>query len=207
MTHQNESCIVEEESAIASVKLVKLQRIINASTWSNELEELLKSWGEKAAGNTELHSTASRYWKKIGDRLFTPVLVLNTLCGVINFGAANTDSPEYWMYSVGVLNLFAAMLGGVSQYYKPIEESEKHFHTSRTFGSFYRCITVELGIGREYRKTSGELIKWATTEYDRILADCPLIPMSIIENYKKTHTGNNLPDCVSDMHIILVNRK
>jgi|TARA_B110000259_G_scaffold84331_1_gene98431 hypothetical protein len=199
----------EEQTAIVSIQLERLKKEMNAKSWSNELEEILKSWGEKAAYNKDLHSSASRYWKSIGDKLFVPILILNTVGGVANFGAANVQQPTYWMYTIGVLNLIAAGLGSISQYYKPIEKSEKHTHIAKTFGSFYRTIIMELGLNREERANSDEILRWAKSEYDRVQMDSPLLPLELISKFKAKHNDKteNLPDCVSDLVEIHVNRK
>jgi len=198
----------EEQTAIVSIQLERLKKELNAKSWSNELEEILKSWGEKAAYNKDLHSSASRYWKSIGDKLFVPILILNTVGGVANFGAANVQQPSYWMYAIGVLNLFAAGLGSISQYYKPIEKSEKHTHIAKTFGSFYRTVIMELALSREERANSDEILRWAKSEYDRVQMDSPLLPMVLISKFKSEHNDKteNLPDCVSDIVEIRVNR-
>jgi hypothetical protein len=205
-THSNTT--QEEQTAILSSQLDQLQKEINEKSWSNEIENLLKSWGEKAAYNKELHSSASRYWKSIGDRLFIPILILNTIGGVANFGAANVKDSSYWMYSIGILNLFAAALGTMSQYYNPITKSEKHFHIARAFGSFYRNLIIELGMNRSDRTNADEILRWAKSEYDRVQLDSPLLPLFIIETFKRSHkeeTGS-FPDCVSESVNIQINR-
>jgi hypothetical protein len=199
----------EEETAILNSQLERLKKEMNEKSWSNEIEDLLKSWGEKAAHNKELHSSASRYWRSIGDRLFVPILILNTLGGVANFGAANVEDSSYWMYSIGILNLVAAALGTISQYYNPIAKSEKHFHIARTFGSFYRNIIIELGMNRANRTNADEILRWAKSEYDRVQLDSPLLPLNIIEKFKRIHQDDTttLPDCLSDSVNIQINRQ
>ena len=198
----------EKNSALVSVELERLKKELNAKSWTTDIEDLVKSLGEKAAYNKDLHSSASRYWKSIGDRLLIPILILNTIGGVANFGAANVNQPSYWMYSIGVMNLFAAGLGSINQYLKPTEKCEKHFHIARTFGSFYRTVMIELGIGRHERANSDEILRLAKNEYDRVQLDSPLLPLKVIERFKCVHKDQdkNLPDCVSDSVTIHINR-
>ena len=195
-------------SALADVKLQKLKKKINANNWSNELEDLMQSWGEKAAGYRELHDGASGYWKRIGDRLYLPVIVLSTLGGVSNFGAASLDNSKFWMYGIGFVNIFTAVIAAITQYYKPDEKSQNHTSVARNFGSFYRNMTVELGISREDRMNSDDLIRWAKHEYDRISVEAPPVPEKIVNDFKEIHgkSKKNLPDLITCDYEIKVNR-
>ena len=38
---------IEEEEALASVKMAGMRKKINASSWNNNMEKLMKTWGEK----------------------------------------------------------------------------------------------------------------------------------------------------------------
>lgn len=195
-------------SALADAKLTKLKKKINASNWSNELEDLMQTWGEKAAGYRELHDGASGYWRKIGDNLYLPVIILSTLGGVTNFGAANLDDNVYWMYGIGSINILTAAIAAVAQYYKPDEKSQNHNSVARNFGSFYRNMMLELGMSREDRMNSEDIIRWAKNEYDRISTEAPPIPKSILKKFKEVHgkSKKNLPDVITCNYEIKVNR-
>ena len=43
-----------EMAALADAKFSKLKKKINANNWTIELEDLMQSWGEKAAGYREV---------------------------------------------------------------------------------------------------------------------------------------------------------
>lgn len=189
----------DDKSAITSSRLTKLRKRLNASAWNDELEDLMQSWGEKAAGNRELHDNASSVWKKFGEKLSLPVIIFTTLSGVSNFGAANVEDPQFWMYTIGSINILAAILASLSKFYKPDERAQLHSSTARNFGSFFRNMTVELGMAREDRMNSEELCRWAKHEYDRIQNEAPTIPGNIIEDFKNKHENQrNLPDVVTD---------
>lgn len=196
----------DEKSALAAARLGKLRKQMNADAWSNELENLMQSWGEKAAGNRKLHNSAASYWKSFGDRFFLPVIVLSTIGGVSNFGAANSSNPEYWMYAIGAVNILAATLASMVKYYKPDEKSQEHASVAKNFGSFYRNMTLELGMSREDRMNSEELTRWAKSEYDRIQNEAPNLPGPIVKAFKdSTKNNRNLPDVVSDNYEIKIN--
>lgn len=198
----------EELSALTDVKLSKLKKKINASNWSNELEDLMQSWGEKAAGLRELHDDAATYWKRFGDTLYVPVILLSTIGGVSNFGAASVDDHTYWMYGIGTINIITAALASVVQYYKPDEKRQHHNSVARNFGSFYRTMTLELGMKRDDRMNAEDMIRWAKNEYDRVNSEAPSIPDVVLKKFKNIHGRNkpNLPDIITCTYDIKINR-
>ena len=41
---------VDEKEALASTKLAGLRKKLNAEAWTDNMEDLMKQWGEKSAG-------------------------------------------------------------------------------------------------------------------------------------------------------------
>ena len=197
-----------EMAALADAKFSKLKKKINANNWTIELEDLMQSWGEKAAGYRELHDGSAGYWKSLGDKLYLPVIILSTIGGVSNFGAAGFENQTYWMYGIGAINIFTAAMAAVAQYYKPDEKSQNHNSVARNFGSFYRNMMLELGMSREDRMNSEDLIRWAKNEYDRIISEAPPVPSSIVNRFKELHgkSKKNLPEIITCNYEIKINR-
>ena len=189
----------EEQIALEAVKIVKLKKKINAKAWSSQLENLMKIWGEKAAGSRELHENAAKTWSRFSDKVYIPLIFMSTIAGVGNFGAASSTNTEYWMYAIGIINIVSAFTASVAKYYKPDEKAQAHRSIAKNFGSFYRMMTLELGTSREDRMSSDELSKWAKNEYDRLQKESPSLPNSVIKRFKEKHdTQTNLPDVVLD---------
>lgn len=203
--HQYDILDNEDVAALEASKLTKLRKKINADTWTDHMEDLMKSWGEKAAGNRELHLNSANKWKRFSDSFSVPLILLTTLSGVTTFGAMAIDDYEYWMYGVGCLNLISAFLAGVSKYYRPDEKVQDHTYTARSFGSFYRQMILELGMSREDRQPADTLSQWAKQEFDRLLKEAPTIPGEVIEAYKSKHKNDeNKPDITLDKFTIEV---
>ena len=53
----------EAEEALASVKMAGLRKKINADSWNDNMENLMKMWGEKSAGLRFMHDNAAGSWK------------------------------------------------------------------------------------------------------------------------------------------------
>ena len=204
----NRTLKVNSETSVVNSELLNMKKKLNAEAWSNEIEDVMQAWGEKAAGHKELHLNAASHWKSFGDKFYIPVILLTTLGGVSNFGAANVDTPFIWMYAIGSINMFAAALASLVQYYKPEEKTQAHTATAKNYGTFYRTVQVELSLSREDRMNYEDMIKYAKNEYDRIQIEAPNIPDIIIENFRRSHARDvikmNLPEIVNNQYNIKI---
>ena len=59
----------EAREALVAAKLGGLKKKLNEESWSNHMEDLMKMWGEKAAGLRFMHSNASSYWTGLSNKL------------------------------------------------------------------------------------------------------------------------------------------
>ena len=199
------SVIIDENTVLESAKVTKLNKIINSASWNEHLEDIMKAWGEKAAGNREMHDKAAEQFRTFSNKMYVPILCMSTLTGVSNFGAANSQYSEYFMYGIGSLNIVCAVLTGLLKFLKPDDKAQMHTSVARNFGSFYRQITLELGMTREDRTNADELTKWAKTEYDRMQNEAPSIPSNIIKLFKSEHQNQkNLPDIAANTYNISI---
>ena len=58
-----------EMEALASARLGDLRKKVNAESWSENMELLMKQWGEKAAGLRFMHSHSGSQWKGFANNL------------------------------------------------------------------------------------------------------------------------------------------
>lgn len=170
--------------------------------WTVEIEDLMKSWGEKAAGNRELHDQAAMHWKQFSDKLHLPLILLTTITGISNFGTMHIQS-EYTAIATGSLSVISAFLAGFVKYYKPDEQSQKHISSAKQYACLYRQITLELGMHKIERKPANVFTNWAKQEYDKLQNEAPYISEKVLNSYKIKHKNDqNKPDIVADTHII-----
>lgn len=171
--------------------------------WNEELENLMKAWGEKAAGNKELHLMSARKWQMFSNRMYTPLLLLNTIGGVGSIGSTGSTNNHYIMICIGIMNIASAVLTGLVKYHRVEEKIQEHLFTSKAFGSFYRTISLELALSKDTRKDADVFNLWAKNEYDKMLKEAPMVSQYIIDEYKAKHENDlNKPDIVSDSYVI-----
>ena len=77
-------------------------------------------------------------------------------------------------------------------------------------GTYYRAITLQLGMSREDRRPSDELSEWALKEYERLQQEALPLRGADIASYKKKFSGTQqaLPDnCRDDFSIKVYGRQ
>ena len=197
---------VDEKVALEAARLRMLKKRVNADSWTNELEDLMNSWGEKAAGYREMHIRSAQVWSKRSNKMYLPLLFFTTLGSVTTFSNLSNDSnTSYLMGALGIINISSALLASLTKYYKPDEKAMNHKQIARSFGSFYRKVMLQLSMSREERQPADILTDWACTEYDRLQKDAPNVMEFVINEYKDKHKSDkNKPDIVTDDFVINV---
>lgn len=198
---------IEELEALKTAQAQTIKKKVAQQSWTPEIENLMKSWGEKAAGLRWMHYRNGGYWKKWANLMGFSVIAISTLASIFSFSTVNSVYSTEFAYVIGSLNIFAAFISSMNQLYNPEQKSANHTMISRQFGTYYRLLTLELSLTRENRKTAEELTVWAKQEYDRLQQDSPPMSTRIIDQFENKFIDvENKPDIVSDHIVIYVNR-
>lgn len=191
---------IDEERAIHTARYENVVKETNAESWNEFIEDLMKSWGEKAASLKWLHNSAAKKWRQFSNRLGLPIIMLSTITGVLNIGVTNEEeNRKAWMYVLGTMNIMTAMIAGLKQFYNADKKAQLHSDVAKQFGSFHRQMVIELAMPRTERRPCNELTAWARMEFDRLHLDAPALSGDVISEYKKRFKDlENKPDAVSD---------
>ena len=186
---------LEQKHALDMTTMSALKKKINADGWTNHAEDILKSWGEKAAGLRWMHNHSAGLWKRLSDRLSLSGIVITTIASTASLAAAGVDDSAIVMYGVGAVGMIGALIQSLKKFYNSEEKNADHASIAKQYGSFYRYLVMELGMSREDRRSSDELCAWALKEYERLHQEAPSIHGSSVEEFKKTFKGStNVPD-------------
>ena len=159
--------------------------------WSNQHEQILVEWGDKAICYRWLHSQSHNNYS-FKNRWFTvPVIILSTLTGTANF--AQERIPEnfqpIFQLLVGSLNIFAGILTTIQQFLKVSELNEAHRVSSISWDKFYRNIKLELGKSKIERMPAYQMLKISKEEFDRLMETSPSIAEHVIKSFYATFQG------------------
>lgn len=195
---------LDEKAALAAANMGALQKAQNAASWSDHMEELMKAWGEKAAGLRFIHSHDAGKWKATADKLTLWGIVLTTIASTAAVATADVAVPAV-TYTIGGIGMVATLIQSLKKFYNAEEKAADHGAVAKQFGSFYRNMTLQMGMSREDRKPADALSEWALSEYERLQQEAPSVSGAAIKAFhEKFGDAVNVPDCAEDEFIIKI---
>jgi hypothetical protein len=191
------------EEALTSIKLTSLQKKLNAQSWNSNMEYLIQTWGEKAAGLRYMHFKASADWKKFSNVLSLSSIIITTVASGISLVAVSITEEEtknIVLYCVGGLGICSSMLQSMKKFYNAEEKAADHNSISKQFGSFYRYATLQMALTKEDRLPADRLTDYSLKEYQRMQHDAPELGDAQIKLYNKMFKSakQSKPDICQD---------
>ena len=202
----------EASLAMAEVKMAGFKKRVNAESWNDDYENLVREWGEKASGLRFMHTNSSGFWRSVSNNLTLYSIVATTVASAASLVAGSIDVPmakDAVLFTAGGIGLVTSFVQSLKKFYNSDEKAAEHGSIAKQFGSYYRYVTLQMGMSREDRRPSDELLEWALKEYERLqLEALPLRPADVA--LYKAHFKNSkqaLPDnCKTDYSIKIYNR-
>jgi hypothetical protein len=203
----------EADLALSQVQAAAYRKKINAGSWNDDYENLISQWGEKAAGLRFMHNNSSAYWRGISNNLALYSIVATTIASAASLVAGSIDdvgAKDAVLFTAGGIGLVTSFIQSLKKFYNADEKAAEHGAIAKQFGSFYRYITLQMGLSREDRRPSDELAEFALKEYERLQQEALPLRPSDVKLYKKTFSksSNAIPDnCKDDLSIVIYGRK
>jgi hypothetical protein len=174
--------------------------------WTQQEEELLASWAERAAGYRWLHDKTSKHYDSWNRMLEIPVSILSYLSGgAVLSGSMNEGAGRYF---IGTISILGGVLTNVQTALRWKELAEKHRLVGNLFSAYYRNITAELSLDPGLRVNPLEYIRLKRTEFDRLIEQSPVIPHNIIVEFNAQFKDVKMakPEITNGIHPVLVFR-
>jgi hypothetical protein len=180
--------------------------------WTDQLEQLLITWAEKASGYAWLHQKSAISFKKRNLCISIPSCIFGYISGITlllsNEVFNNCTDHPYKTTLRGVLGVTAILSGVLSNFQEMFtfkEEAEKHRIAALRFLSFFREISCELSLDPKFRSASMDYITLKRFEFDKILEQSPDIPETIIKEFNNNFrtVAIHKPDPVIGLQTIL----
>lgn len=199
----------ETLEAIAQTRAADLRKKVNAASWNDNMENLMKMWGEKAAGLRFMHNASAGSWKKFSDKLTITSICVTGFASTLSLVSTSIDDDETknaLLFTVGGIGLISTLLQSFKKFYNAEEKAADHGAVAKQFGSFYRYMTLQLGMTREDRDPSDMLSAWSLKEYERLQQEAPNLGGSSINLFKQLFNKDiqSFPDIAEDQFVINV---
>ena len=177
---------------------------INVKDWNDQIEDLLKSWGEKSAGLSILHNNDRRFWREKSNKLSIACIIITTLSSSLSLSSTSSQYYTLIMYLVGAIGMTSSLLQSFKQFYNADEKASEHKMTSKQYSNFYRAIKLQLALKREDRVAIKEFVNWAFKEYEKMQQEAPVINDTTIKEFRekfKEYRCSKPDVCESDIII------
>lgn len=200
-----------EQEALVSARLGDIRKRVNAESWSNNMEQLISDWGEKAAGLRFMHGHSGGAWKKFSNNLAIGSIIVTSLASTVSLIATSVEDPETKngiLFGVGGIGLISALLQSFKKFYNAEEKAADHASVSKQFGSFYRYITLQMNMSREDRDPADVLTAYALKEYERLQQESPPLSGDSIKAFKAKFLNGEqaVPDVAEEKFVIHITR-
>ena len=198
-TENKKEMSAEAQEALAYVQMADFRKKINAGSWNDNMENLMKMWGEKAAGLRFMHDNAAGSWKKFSNTLTLWSIGITTVASGASLIGASIDDEEaknIVLYITGGIGIISSLIQSLKKFYNAEEKSADHNAVARQFGSFYRYMTLQMNLTREDRLPSDQLSEQLLKEYERLQQEAPPLGGAQIELFRKTFADSDqaVPD-------------
>ncbi len=200
---------INEKEALTSAKLTELKKKINAQSWTDNMELLMKQWGEKAAGLRFMHRHSSNIWKQFSNRLSIIAIFTTLLASTLSLVSTSIDNNNInhiLAFSVGGFGIISTLIQSLKKFYEADEKAANHNSTSKQFDSFYRYLVLQLGMSRDDRESIDILTSFVLKEYEKLQLEAPNLSTKSINTFKDQFKNSNqtFPDIVQNEYIITI---
>lgn len=203
----------EENFALTQVKMAGIKKQLNADSWNDEYEDVITEWGEKASGLRFMHANSSGYWRGVSNNLTLYSIIATTIASAASLVAGSIDEVEYKdavLFTAGGIGLVTSFVQSLKKFYNADEKAAEHGSIAKQFGSYYRYVSIQMGMSREDRRPSDELFEWALKDYERLQQEALPLRGDDVKLYKTTFKDSKQasPDnCKKDYVIPIYNRQ
>ena len=198
--------------ALAEVKMAAAKKRVNAESWNDQYEDIITSFGEKASGLRFMHGNSSGYWRGVSNKLTLYSIIATSIASAASLVAGSidsTDAKDAVLFTAGGIGLITSFIQSLKKFYNCDEKAAEHGSIAKQFGSYYRYVTLQMGMSREDRRPSDELFEWSLKEYERLQQEALPLRGADISAYKSVFKNSNqaVPDnCKIDYTIDVFNR-
>lgn len=154
--------------------------------WNTRLEQYFQETGEKAHCYTWLHKKSEEKYSTKMIYIDLPCIILGVLNGATSIGSQSLfGDSHYASVAIGMVALFTSILNTIGSYFAWGRRAEAHKIASVQYSKLYRFLSIELSLPRHERMTPSDLLKYTKEQYDRLAENSPLIPPTIIGEFRK----------------------
>jgi hypothetical protein len=179
-------------------------------SWDSTQKKFMKQMIDRAKCYIWLYDNSFRLYKSLWLLHMIPVLIITTFSGVANLGQLGFSDPTrpdterariIYPIVLGVLNIFAAILTSLVQFFKIAEQMEGHRRAGKDWQQF--STDMEIIFFAEFKlEVRSRKFEKMITKYKQLLDKSPSIPKFYLYRLNQKYKDNInlvLPEIVGDI--------
>lgn len=165
-------------------------------TWNPSLETFFVQTAERSHCLSWIHKKSEEKYSRYRTFIDLPVIIVSGLTGFLSVGSDSifgetTHTPNVVL---GIASLCVSILNTIGSYFAWSKRAEGHRITSIQYSKLYRLLKIEMSLVREERMPPTELLKYTKEQYDRLQEIAPLVPPSVIADFKAKFNNEKYKD-------------
>lgn len=170
-------------------------------SWTNEQEEILKTFAEKSACYRLLNYESYVSYKSVDTKFALPIIFLSTIAGSLSLASSNFPTwKDQIILCCSIISVLVGILGTLQRFLNTSELTSQFYSSSIEFGRLSRDIGIMLILPREDRPVAGaKYLENCSTEYNRLLDSAPAPSKNILAEFEKKYKNTQMakPDLVA----------
>lgn len=153
--------------------------------WTDPLEELVASEGERCRGYAWINQKAESYYSARANAIAIPVIVLSTLAGTASVGSTSLFAGQTELSSIviGLVSITTGILQTISSYFSWARKAESHRIAYLQYSKLFSIIRVEMNLPRSERQAPDILLKQIRDGMERLAETTPSPPQNILNEF------------------------
>ena len=155
--------------------------------WSEPLELLIASEGERCRGLAWLHQKAELKYSGLNNRIAIPVIILSTLSGATSMSSSSLfgNDTQTASIAIGLVCILTGILNTVSSFYAFSRKAEAHRIACLNYSKLFSTVLVELSLPRNERLHPDQILKNLRDNMERLAETTPTPPQDILDAFNK----------------------
>jgi hypothetical protein len=148
--------------------------------YTSDFELILKAEGERAEAMGILHLNASNYFNFFYVIINLPIIALSSIIGLLSA----IELFKYQNIVYASIFILLGILKAIDSFFSFAKRSETHRIISLQYNKIHKIISIQLSINKSKRYNANHLFKLITSEIQNINESEPIIPNSVLNNFK-----------------------
>jgi hypothetical protein len=144
---------------------------VHADKWEHSnTEELMKEYGEKAAGLRWMHRYSAVYWRKLDSRFTMVGICISAIVSTSSLiGATENFIPtRFILFGVGFIGMLQILNQSLARFYNSVEKATLHDTAAKEFGTLNRLIAIKMSLARIDRGNPQNFLKYILKQNEKL---------------------------------------